>query len=65
MKVRSRSHPDIDDERRIYDRLTDAGRDALLREIDGYRSLVEVAIAPHRASAAFSPAGSTLWVSGT
>jgi DNA-binding PadR family transcriptional regulator len=58
-----RSNPDLDDERRIYYRLTDAGRDALSLEISRYRSVVEVAKARSPARI-FSPAHSTLSGSG-
>ena len=54
---------DLDDERRIYYRLTDAGRDALSLEIARYRSVVEVAKARHPASV-FNPVGATGALSG-
>ena len=58
-----RLDPDPDDERRIYYRLTDAGRDALSLEIARYRSVVEVAKARHPASV-FNPGGATRALSG-
>ena len=58
-----RANPDLDDERRIYYRLTDAGRGALSLEISRYRSVVEVAKARSPARI-FSPASLTLSGSG-
>ena len=56
----SRVDPEIDDERRIYYRLTASGHDALAAEVARYRNVVEVAQtrqSAHRLSHSATKAG--------